>query len=47
MNLFRIVQVASYHLPAVVPTARRQGAAVRSRISGIAIAFHCVTMERT
>ena len=22
-------------------------AAVRSRISGIAIAFHCVTMERT
>jgi hypothetical protein len=39
MNLFRWVQVESCHLPAGVTPARRQGAAVRSRVSGIEIAW--------
>ena len=29
MNSFRLLHYENYHLPAVVPTARRQGAAVR------------------
>jgi hypothetical protein len=33
MNLFRYQQLETYHLPAEVPTARRQGAAVCSAYS--------------
>ena len=43
-------QLENYHLPAVVPTARRQGAAVRFRLTtsvGIAIASRYVISGRT
>ncbi len=54
MNQFRVVHFVgihgftkSYHLPAVVPTARRQGAAVRSRSAGSRSRSVAVATERT
>jgi hypothetical protein len=44
---FRVVHFKNYQLHAVVPTARRQGAAVRSRVRGIAIASRYVISGRT